>query len=60
MIKKIMKNGNVHIPQVYRERLSSDEVEVKIMEIEVEPGVVKTCVVLEPVKIDKKAITIYK
>ena len=55
MIKKILKNGNVNIPKSFRKRLSSDEVDIKIMELD---G--KTCVVLEPVKVDKKAITIYE
>lgn len=58
--KKILKNGNVNIPKKFRQQLTSNEVNIKMVEMEVEPGVVKNCVVLEPVRVDKKAVTMYE
>ena len=58
--KRILQNGNVAIPKELRQALPSDKVKITLKKIEVEPGVVKDCVVLEPIGIEKEAITIYK
>ena len=58
--KKICSNGNINIPKKCRQALSSNEVEIKVVEMEVSEGVVKQCVVLEPVRVDKKVIVTYE
>ena len=59
-IKKIRKNGNIHIPVELVRQLPSNEFEVKSMDLEVEPGVVKKCVVFIPVGKNKEVVTYYK
>ena len=60
MIKKIQSNGYVNIPSRLRRLLPSNIVDVKLLEIEVEPGVVKKVVTLIPIGDEKKAITVYE
>lgn len=55
VIKKIQSNGNVSIPKKLRQQLPSDEVEIKITEIN---G--KKVIILEPTKEDKKPVVMYE
>ncbi len=55
MIKKFQKNGVISIPKKFREQLTSDEVEIKLVELN---G--KNVIILEPTKADKQPVTIYK
>ena len=59
MIKRILSNGNVCIPKSIRQQLPSNNVDIKLVEIETAPGVVKNVIILEPVGEDKKAYTVY-
>jgi bifunctional DNA-binding transcriptional regulator/antitoxin component of YhaV-PrlF toxin-antitoxin module len=54
-IKTVNKNGLIHIPKKIRQQLPSDKFTVKIIELN---G--KKVIVLEPVGIDKKPITVYE
>lgn len=54
MIKHFQTNGTISIPKKLRQQLPSDEVDVKITEIN---G--KKVIVLEPIKEDKTPTVIY-
>lgn len=54
-IKKIRKNGAVHIPVQFTRQLPSNEVEVRMIEVD---G--KQCVLLVPVGKNKQVVTYYK
>lgn len=54
-IKKFQRNGVIAVPKRFREQLTSDEVDIKLVELN---G--KTVIVLEPTKADKTPVTIYK
>ena len=54
-IKKFQKNGTIAIPKVFRQQLTSDEVDIKLEELN---G--KNVIILEPTKTDKQPVTIYK
>lgn len=55
MIKKIQKNGYVCIPTKMRDRLTSDKVEIELVEMDGQ-----NVVILKPVAKDKTPVTIYK
>ena len=59
-IKKFRENGTIHIPGELRKQLPSNEVEVRLVECEVETGVVKQCVLLVPIGQNKEVVTYYK
>jgi bifunctional DNA-binding transcriptional regulator/antitoxin component of YhaV-PrlF toxin-antitoxin module len=58
-MKKFYANGSVTIPKEIREGFPSDELDIKLMDIEVEPGIVKTCIVLVPVGKEKQQVIKY-
>lgn len=60
MIKRILSNGNINIPKKFRQLLPSNNVDIKLVEIETAPGVVKNVIILEPIGEDKKAYTVYE